>query len=48
MVEDHWRQLPCVPRETLAYIKEFFEKNEYVCQRTAYECINYSDVEPEL
>jgi len=48
VVEDHWRQLPCVPRETLAYIKEFLEKNEYVCQRTAYLCPYCLNVEPKL
>ena len=40
--------LPSTPRGTLAQIEEFLEKNECVCQCTAYACLNCLNAEPEL
>ena len=37
-----------MPKGTLAYIYESLKKNEYVCQCTAYVCLNCRKVEPDL
>jgi len=37
-----------MPKGTLAHISKSLKKNDYVCQCTAYVCLNCTHVEPEL